>query len=40
VSTVLQVQAWRVFVKGMAGWSFELNVNNARLEALTGRRGW
>jgi len=40
VSTVLQVQAWRVFVAGRAGWSLELNTHNRRLEALTGRRGW
>lgn len=40
LSTVLQVQAWRVFVAGQAGWSLELNTHNRRLEALTGRRGW
>ncbi|HCH61424.1 MAG TPA: hypothetical protein DFR83_01380 [Deltaproteobacteria bacterium] len=39
VSTVLQVQAWRVFVEGTR-WSLELNVNNRRLHALTGRGGW
>ena len=40
LSTILQLQAWRVFVKGTESWSFELNVNNHRLHALTGRRGW
>ena len=39
VSTVLQVQAWRVFVEG-TDWSLELNANNDRLHALTGRHGW
>jgi len=43
ISTVLQLQAWRVLVCPQAPperWHFELNVNNARLQALTGRTGW
>lgn len=42
VSTVLQLQARTVLLppESRDGWCFELNINNRRLEHLTGRRGW
>ena len=43
ISTVLQLQAWRVLVRPQAPsarWCFELNIHNARLRDLTGRGGW
>jgi len=41
-STVLQLQARRVLLATPSdvSWAFELNIDNRRLEHLTGRRGW